>query len=180
MNIEKNKVVKIAYIVRDDQGILVDQATVDHPLEYLHGHGNLIPGLEHALVGKTASDKFEINIEPQDAYGLPNDNLVQKVPREIFESIDGVDEIQAGMRFIADTEHGPLPVVIAEVTPDFVVVDGNHELAGKALAFEVEVVAVRDASAEEIAHGHVHGPDGHHQHDESEGASCGCGCGHEH
>ncbi|MDY2946277.1 MAG: peptidylprolyl isomerase, partial [Mannheimia varigena] len=104
---------------------------------------------------------------PEEGYGEYNDNMVQRVPKDVFM---GVDELEVGMRFIADTDLGPLPVVITEVDGDEVVVDGNHMLAGQELLFSVEVVGVREATAEEILHGHVHGG---HEH------GCGCG-GHDH
>lgn len=110
---------------------------------------------------------FEVRVKPEEGYGEYNDNMVQRVPKDVFM---GVDELEVGMRFIADTDLGPLPVVITEVDGDEVVVDGNHMLAGQELLFSVEVVGIREATAEEIAHGHVHGG---HEH------GCGCG-GHDH
>lgn len=144
-----------------------DEAPVNQPLEYLHGHNNLVEGLEKALEGKAVGDVFEVRVKPEEGYGEYNDNMVQRVPKDVFM---GVDELEVGMRFIADTDLGPLPVVITEVDGDEVVVDGNHMLAGQELLFSVEVVGIREATAEEIAHGHVHGG---HEH------GCGCG-GHDH
>lgn len=167
MKITKDLVPSIAYQVRTQDGVLVDEAPVNQPLEYLHGHSNLVEGLEKALEGKVVGDVFEVRVKPEEGYGEYNDNMVQRVPKDVFM---GVDELEVGMRFIADTDLGPLPVVITEVDGDEVVVDGNHMLAGQELLFSVEVVGVREATAEEIAHGHVHGG---HEH------GCGCG-GHDH
>ncbi|PJG85505.1 peptidylprolyl isomerase [Conservatibacter flavescens] len=195
MKIAKNVVVSIAYQVRTEDGVLVDEAPVNQPLEYLQGHKNLVIGLENALEGKSVGDKFEVRVKPEEAYGEYNENLVQRVPKDVFM---GVDELEVGMRFIADTDVGPLPVVITEVSADDVVVDGNHMLAGQELLFNVEVVATREATAEEIAHGHIHqaggGCCGGHGHDDGHGCGCGshhhehehdhshggCGCGHQH
>ncbi len=178
MKIEKNVVVSLAYQVKLEDGIVVDQSTVEAPLDYLHGHNNLITGLEKELEGKVAGDKFTATIAPEDAYGEHSDDLVQRVPADVFQ---GVDEIEVGMRFLADTDQGPIPVEITEVDGDEVVVDGNHMLAGHTLTFDVEVVAVREATAEELEHGHVHqaGGCGGHGHDHDDHECCG-GHGHSH
>lgn len=172
MKIEKNVVVSLAYKVMLEEGVVVDESTVDAPLDYLHGHNNLITGLENELEGKVAGDKFTATVTPEDAYGEHDDALVQRVPAEVFQ---GVDQIEVGMRFLADTDQGPIPVEVTEVDGDEVVVDGNHMLAGQTLTFEVEVVAVREATADEIEHGHIHqagGCCGGHDHDH-EGGCCG-------
>lgn len=179
MKIAKNVVPSIAYQVRTQDGVLVDEAPVQQPLEYLHGHNNLVVGLENALEGKAVGDVFEVRVKPEEGYGEYNENMVQRVPKDVFM---GVDELEVGMRFIADTDVGPLPVVITAVEGDEVVVDGNHMLAGQELLFSVEVVATREATLEEIAHGHVHqagGCCGGHDSDE-EGHGCGCGGHHHH
>lgn len=173
MKIAKDSVVSLAYQVRTKDGVLVDETTVVAPLEYLHGAGNLIKGLEDALEGRQKGDKFDVEIEADNAYGEYNDNLVQTVPRDVFV---GVDELEVGMRFLADTDHGPVPVEITAIDGDNVTIDGNHMLAGQDLKFNVEVVDIREATEEELAHGHVHGAHGHHHHDHG---SCGCG-GHDH
>ncbi|WCE29488.1 peptidylprolyl isomerase [Vibrio sp. SCSIO 43137] len=177
MNIEKNVVVSLAYQVKLEDGVVVDQATNEAPLDYLHGHNNLITGLENELEGKTVGDKFSATIAPEDAYGEHSDALVQRVPADVFQ---GVDRIEVGMRFLADTDQGPIPVEVTEVDGDEVVVDGNHMLAGQTLTFDVEVMATRAATEEEIEHGHIHkeGGCGGHGHDH-EGGCCG-GEGHEH
>lgn len=128
-------------------------------MAYLHGAGNIVPGLENALTGKQSGDKLKVTVAPNDDYGLQDPARIQTVPREAFH---GVAEIQVGMRFQADTSQGPVPVVVTAVTDKTVTVDGNHELAGHTLHFDVEIIDVRDATLEELTHGHVHGPGGHH------------------
>lgn len=174
MKIEKNVVVSLAYQVKVEGGAVVDQSTVEAPLDYLHGHNNLITGLENELLGKVAGDKFTATIAPEDAYGEHSDDLVQRVPADVFH---GVEQIEVGMRFLADTDQGQIPVEITEVDGDEVVVDGNHMLAGQILTFDVEVVAVREATEEEVAHGHVHQAGGHHH--EHDGDCCDHDHGHE-
>ncbi|WP_085247158.1 peptidylprolyl isomerase [Gilliamella mensalis] len=170
MKIAKNTVVSMAYQVRTTDGVLVDEATATAPLEYLQGAGNLLQDLENALEGHQVGDKFEVEII--NAYGDFNDALVQNVPRDVFV---GVDELEVGMRFFADTDQGSLPVEITAIDGDSVTIDGNHMLAGQDLKFNVEVLAIREATEEEIAHGHIHGE---HGHDHGHGG-CGCG-GHSH
>lgn len=168
MKIAKDTVVSLSYQVRTKDGVLVDEATAVAPLEYLHGADNLIKGLEDALDGHQTGDKFDVEIAANNAYGDYNDNLVQSVPKEVFI---GVDELEVGMRFLADTEHGSVPVEITAIDGDNVTVDGNHMLAGQDLKFNVEVINVREATPEELTHGHVHGAHSHG----------GCGCdGHDH
>ena len=163
MKVAKDLVVSVAYQVRTEDGVLVDESPVSAPLDYLHGHGSLISGLETALDGHAVGDKFDVHVGANDAYGNYDENLVQRVPKDVFM---GVEELEVGMRFLADTDQGPVPVEITEVDGDHVVVDGNHMLAGQNLNFHVEVVAIREATAEELAHGHVHGEHGHdHGHD---------------
>ncbi|MDD1782153.1 peptidylprolyl isomerase [Enterovibrio sp. ZSDZ35] len=172
MKITKDVVVSIAYQVKNEDGIVVDESTKDMPLQYLQGHNNLIVGLENALEGREAGDAFEVTVAPEDAYGDYMDAMVQRVPADVFQ---GVDEIMVGMRFLADTDQGPIPVEVTEVDGDEVVVDGNHMLAGQTLTFNVEVVELRAATEEEIEHGHIHqagGCCGGHDHDH-EGGCCG-------
>lgn len=178
MKIAKNSVVGLAYQVKTKDGVLVDEATTVAPLEYLHGTGNLIKGLEQALEGRQVGDKFDVEVASANAYGDYNDTLVQTVPSNVFV---GVDELEVGMRFLADTDQGPVPVEITAIDGDTVTVDGNHMLAGQDLKFHVEIMSLRDATEEEIAHGHIHGAHGH-DHDDDEGGCCGggghggCGC----
>ncbi len=161
MNIEKNKVAQIEYTLTNAKGEQMD-ASNGKPLAYLHGNGNLIPGLEKELEGKKASDKFTVTIPAADAYGERVEALIQTVPSDLFQ---GVETLEIGMRFEAQSEQGTHSVEITAIEDDKVTVDGNHPMAGLDLTFEVEVVDVRDATNEEIEHGHAHGAGGH-QHEE--------------
>ena len=148
-----NCVVSIHYTLTDDAGEVLDSSRDGDPLKYLHGANNLIPGLENELTGKTAGASMQVSVPPEDAYGLHSPEAIQNVPRSAFE---GVDEIQPGMQFQTEGPHGVQIIVVKEVSDDEVTVDANHPLAGKTLHFDVSIEAVRDATPEEIAHGHVH------------------------
>lgn len=158
MQVQNDHVVSIDYTLKNDAGEVMDTSEQNGPLAYLHGHQNIIPGLEKALDEKAVGDNFTVSIEPADAYGERDERMIQTVPRSMFQ---GVDEIEPGMRFQAQTEGGVTVVTIKEVNGDEITLDGNHELAGETLHFDVEVKDVRPASEEELEHGHVHGPDGH-------------------
>ena len=158
MQVQNDHVVSIDYTLKNDAGEVMDTSEQNGPLAYLHGHQNIIPGLEKALDDKSVGDSFTVSIEPAEAYGERDERMIQTVPREMFQ---GVDEIEPGMRFQAQTEGGVTVVTIKEVNGDEITLDGNHELAGETLHFDVEVKEVRPASEEEIEHGHVHGPGGH-------------------
>jgi len=153
MKIDNNMVVGMHYSLKNDAGELIDSSDGGEPLVYLQGSGNIISGLEAALLGKAVGDKLDVSVEASDAYGERRAELVQKVPKEAFQ---GVADLSVGMRFEAETEHGPAPVVITGIEGDLVTVDGNHELAGVRLHFAVSIESIRAASPEEIAHGHVH------------------------
>jgi FKBP-type peptidyl-prolyl cis-trans isomerase SlyD len=159
MSITQDQVVSIHYTLTGDDGEVLDSSAAGEPLAYLHGHGNLIPGLERELTGKSAGDKLQVKIAPADAYGEYDQALVQRVPRR---ALKGVPNVRVGLRLQAQTPAGPRAVTVTQVTGDMVTLDANHPLAGKHLNFAVEVAEVRAATAEELAHGHVHGPDGHH------------------
>jgi FKBP-type peptidyl-prolyl cis-trans isomerase SlyD len=169
MNITKDKVVAIDYTLKDAKDNLLDSTAGSEPLLYLHGHENIISGLEKALEQKTAGDRIIISVPAAEAYGERDDRLVVKVPLDRFEGIDRVEE---GMQFEAETPDGNRLVRVTGVADKTVTVDGNHPLAGMDLNFDVTVVDVRDARAEELEHGHVHA---HHIHENCD--SCG-GCGH--
>ncbi len=158
MQISANMVVSIDYTLTDDQGTVIDSSEGRGPLAYIQGIGNIIPGLERALEGKSQGDSLKVSIAPEDGYGERSDDLTQAVPKQMFE---GNDEIQVGMQFQTMTEHGPQVVTVVAVDDEHVTVDGNHPLAGENLNFDVTVVDIREASAEELEHGHVHGPEGH-------------------
>lgn len=157
--IAKDSVVYFNYTLKDDEGNVLDQSQ-GQPLAYLHGYGNIIPGLEKQLLDKKVGDKFTTSIAPEEAYGEYSDEYVQEVPKANFQ---GVDNIEAGMQFQSQTDDGHVMLVtVRDVQDDIVIVDANHPLAGKTLHFDVEVVEIREATAEELAHDHVHGAGGHH------------------
>ena len=157
MKIEKDTVVSIHYTLTDNDGNQLDSSNEQGPLVYLQGHQNIIPGLEKELEGKVTGDKLTAKVAPVDAYGEINSELVQEVPRTQFQE---PESLQVGMQFQVETEAGPMLLAVTALTDDTVTVDGNHPLAGVTLNFDVEVVEVRAASEEEVAHGHVHGPGG--------------------
>lgn len=158
MTIAKDSAVFFNYTLTDSEGNTLDQSPEGQPLGYLHGHNNIIPGLEAQLLGKSAGDKFVAVVEAADAYGEYHEEAVQEVPREHFQ---GVDDIKVGMQFQAQAEGGQaMMVTVKDVTESIVTVDGNHPLAGKQLSFDVEIADVRSATEEELAHGHVHGAGG--------------------
>ncbi len=158
MKIANNTVVAIDYTLKNVEGEVIDQSEKDAPLHYLHGTGNIIPGLEAALEGQEAGAEVSVDIKADDAYGQSIEALIQTVPMDAFGDIK---DIEVGMRFQAETEQGPVPVEVTAVADGQVTVDGNHPLAGLDLHFDVKVIEVREASAEEKEHGHVHGPEGH-------------------
>ena len=159
MQIVKDAVVQIHYTLKNDAGEVLDSSSEAEPLVYMQGRGNLIAGLEKALEGKRAGDSLSVSVPPEEGYGVRDESLVQDVPRSAFE---GVPSVEVGMQFHAESNHGPRTVTVTDVSADTITVDGNHPLADQRLHFAVEVVEVRAASEEELSHGHVHGPGGHH------------------
>lgn len=159
MTIAENKVVTIEYTLKNDAGEVLDTSEGRDPLVYLHGSQNIIPGLENALTGKAVGDTLNVRINPEDAYGTRDDSMKQEVPREMF----GDEKIEVGMQYHAQGPEGDtLVVTVVDANDTHVTVDGNHPLADVHLNFDVEVKDIRDASAEELEHGHVHGEGGHH------------------
>jgi len=158
MNISKDSVVTMNYTLKNDAGEVMDTSEGRTPLVYLHGVGALIPGLENELNGKAIADKLSVVIAPEDAYGARSEDLLRVVSKDGFQ---GEEELQEGMRVQLDTENGPMVAVVAKVTGEEVTLDMNHPLADMTLYFDVEVVDVRPATEEELAHGHVHGDGGH-------------------
>lgn len=155
MNIEKNHVVAADFELYDGEGQLIDSSQISGgPLTYLHGADELLPGLEAALEGHAVGDRVTVELTPEQAFGEREESLVDKAPRANFP---GIDEIEPGMRFQTEMDDGaPMVVTVTKVDDQWVTVDGNHELAGKHLRFELQVTEVRAATAEETAHGHVH------------------------
>jgi len=152
MQIAHNTVVSIDYTLTSDSGEVIDSSRGREPLAYLHGHGNIIPGLEKAIEGKGAGDELDVTIQPEEGYGPYREELVQDVPREAFGE---VDEISPGMSFRAESDAGPMTVTVRAVDEDTVTVDGNHMLAGKVLNFSVAIREVRAATTAEIEQGTV-------------------------
>lgn len=152
--ISDNLVVSMHYKLTDDDGKLLDSSENSEPLTYLQGAGNIIPGLERALAGKVEGDSSQVRVEPAEGYGLINAEMIQTVDKAAFQ---GVDSIEVGMRFEAqDSDGSASHIIVTKVEGDKVTVDGNHPLAGVALNFDIEIVAVREATAEEVDHGHAH------------------------
>jgi FKBP-type peptidyl-prolyl cis-trans isomerase SlyD len=149
------------YVLTDDDGVVIDRST-DSPMAYMHGEGQIVEGLEEALTGQVAGAKLQVKIPPEKGYGIFHEDAIQKVHRSNFPS--GAD-IQVGQQFRAQSSEGhPIMVHVTATLGAWVTISANHPLAGKNLNFEIEIVDVRDATAEEIAHGHAHGPGGHHHH----------------
>ncbi len=160
MQVSAHKVVSIHYTLTDNAGTVLDSSSGREPLMYIQGLGHLIPGMEEGLEGRTAGEKLNLKIAPEKGYGVRNDEFVQQVPLSAF----GGQDVQAGMQFEAGTEEQRYIVTVTAIEGDQVTVDGNHPLAGVELNFDVEVISVREATGEELSHGHVHGPDGTHGH----------------
>lgn len=155
MQIAQHKVASIHYTLTDNEGNILDSSAGREPLNYIHGTGNLIPGMEEGLEGKVKGDKFDLKVSPEKGYGVKSDKMLQQVPRSSF----GTQPVKVGMQF--QTNNGQV-VTITKIGLDSITVDGNHPLAGVELNFAVEILDVRSATTEEISHGHVHGPGGHH------------------
>lgn len=154
MNISNHSVVSIHYTLTNNDGEVLDSSEGNAPLTYLHGVGNLIPGLENELLGKSVGDEFEVSIPPAEGYGELNEQLIQSVPLSAFE---GVDKVEPGMQFRAAGPDGAEQLItVTAIDGDMVTINGNHPLAGTTLNFKVEITAIRDATEEEIEHGQVH------------------------
>lgn len=161
MKISKDKVAQIHYTLTNSNGDLLDTSLQREPLLYLHGHGSLIQGLENALEDKMKGDKFGVEIASVDAYGEYHEQLVQIVPKSGFQS-EGGEELVEGIQVQVETNNGLTVGLVTNIEGEDVTLDLNHPLAGMDLMFEVEIVDVREATKEEIEHGHAHGAGGHH------------------
>jgi FKBP-type peptidyl-prolyl cis-trans isomerase SlyD len=160
MTIGPKTVVSIDYTLKDDAGEVIDSSSGREPLAYLHGVGNLVPGLEKALDGRAAGDDVKVTLAPADGYGARDESLVRNLPlRKIADK-----KPQVGRRYRAQLEDGQAVVLVTSLKGDYATVDANHPLAGMTLHFEVKVVSIREATTEELTHGHVHSGDGHHHH----------------
>ncbi len=152
MQIKENSVVSIDYTLTGDDGQVIDTSEGREPLVYLHGHGNIIPGLENAIEGKSAGDELAVSVQPEEGYGPYREELVQDVPRSAF---DGVEKVEPGMSFRAESAAGPMTVTVREVGPETVKVDANHMLAGQVLNFKVSIKSVREATEVEKTEGAI-------------------------
>ena len=164
MKIDKNRVVTIEYTLKDSEGEVLDTSEGDEPLVYIHGIGTLVPGLESRLVGSSVGATLSVDVNPDGGYGDRDEELVINMPKERFSEIE---DLSVGMQLEATMSDGEQIITIKEIGADEVIVDANHPLAGMVLHFDIEVVAVREATAEELDHGHAHS-DGHghnHGHD---------------
>lgn len=161
MRIERDRAVALEYTLKDDDGKVIDTNQGDEALHYLHGHQNIIPGLERALEGKESGASLEVTIEPADGYGEPDPGLVFEIPRSQLP--EGMSPQRGAKLQVTAPGGGRTRATITKVKLQSVVVDANHELAGQRLHFAVRVRSVRKATREELAHGHVHAP-GHHHH----------------
>jgi len=158
MAIEKGKVVSIDYKLTNEAGTLLDSSEGREPLAYIHGAGQIVPGLEKELEGKDEGASVQASVQPEEAYGKRDEALVGVVPKERFQ---GVENIQPGMQFQASTPQGSQIITVKKVEEEQVTVDANHPLAGETLNFDVTIRGVRDATDEEKSDGHAHGPGGH-------------------
>jgi FKBP-type peptidyl-prolyl cis-trans isomerase SlyD len=153
MQVEKNKVVEIDYTLKDGNGQLLDSSEGKQPLSYIQGVGNLIPGVENALEGKSSGERVQITVPPETGYGVRDDSLVLSVERDKFSQFE---DLQEGVRFRMETPDGPMVFTVVKIGDGEVLVDGNHPLAGMTLNFDITIQSVRDATSEELDHGHVH------------------------
>lgn len=155
MKITDNSVVSIHYKLTNDNGTILDQSPEDNPLIYLHGKGNIVVGLEKTLTNKSIGDTFEVTVSPEEGYGIREEHMLETIDRSMFE---GLDDISIGKQFHAEGNTGPVTVTVTKIEGDNITIDGNHPLAGENLNFAIDVVAIREATADELAHGHIHGP----------------------
>jgi|1185.fasta_scaffold389851_2 FKBP-type peptidyl-prolyl cis-trans isomerase SlyD len=161
MQIAAQKAVTIGYTLKDDAGKVLDSSDGGEPLTYLHGAGDIVPGLEKALDGKQVGDAISVSLSPEEAYGQRDERQVRNVPLRKLPK----GKVEVGMQYEVTTEAGPMLALVTAVRGDYATIDANHPLAGMRLHFDVKVVEVRDATAEELEHGHVHGAGDHHHHE---------------
>ena len=164
MTISEKKVVLIHYTLKDNSGEVLDSSEGNDPMAYIQGIGNLIPGLEEALEGKSAGDKVKVTVAPNRGYGERNEDLVHIVPLSGFIAGDDQDQLVEGMQVHVETNDGIRIAYVEKIEGDEVTLDLNHGLAGETLHFDVDIIDIRDATKEELEHGHAHGPGGHHHH----------------
>ncbi|HIA11191.1 MAG TPA: peptidylprolyl isomerase [Flavobacteriales bacterium] len=159
MSIAKNSVVTMHYALKNDGGDDLGSSHGHEPMAYLHGNDNIVPGLEKELDGKKAGDKINAVVSPEEGYGIRNEDGIRKIDKARFE---GDEEITVGMQIQVDMEGEVSVASVTDIDEKEITLDLNHPLAGETLHFEIEIMGVRDATVEELSHGHVHGPGGHH------------------
>lgn len=174
MTVQKDRVVSIEYELKDAAGNVIDSSRGASDLVYIHGNGYLIPGLEKELEGKKVQDVVNCVVQPAEGYGERDEELVFTVPRNQFSESE---KIEPGMQFQAEQEDGVHIVTVVSVDAESVKIDANHPLAGKPLHFNVKVNEIREATAEELEHGHIHGCGDECGEECGDGCGCGCGCG---
>jgi FKBP-type peptidyl-prolyl cis-trans isomerase SlyD len=158
MMVQEKMVVDFHYTLTSEAGEELDSSREREPMSYLHGAGNIIPGLERAMAGRAAGDSFEVRVSAEDAYGERNEGNVQRIP---LKRLGNIPRPRPGQVLGLQTQQGPVQVTVLKVGRFNIDVDANHPLAGQALNFDVEIVSIRAASEEELSHGHAHGPGGH-------------------
>jgi FKBP-type peptidyl-prolyl cis-trans isomerase SlyD len=162
MSVSANKVVSFHYRLHELDGDLLEESYGADPTLYLHGHNNLLAAIEQAVEGKNAGDKLNVAVTPEEGYGLRREGAIQRIPiKHLVDHEKIKNRLKPGSKVAVNTQHGPWEAVVLKVGKFNVDVDSNHPLAGKHLNFEIEIVDVRDASDEELAHGHAHGAGGH-------------------
>ena len=159
MNITNGSVVQFHYKLRTEGEAVLESSRSGEPMAYLHGYGNIISGLEKAMAGRGTGDVFSVTVPPEEAYGMRQEGAGQRVP---IKHLQGAKKWRPGMVAHVQTDQGMKQVQVVKVGKFVADVDTNHPLAGKSLTFDIEVVAVREATPEELAHGHAHGAGGHH------------------
>jgi FKBP-type peptidyl-prolyl cis-trans isomerase SlyD len=163
MSVSVNKVVSFHYRLHEVGGDLLEESYGADPTLYLHGHNNLLAALESAMEGKNLADKVSVTLTPEQGYGLRREGAVQRVPIKHLQDHEKIkNRLKPGMKVAVNTQHGPWEAVVLKVGKFNVDIDSNHPLAGKTLTFEIEIAEIRDATEEELQHGHAHGVGGHH------------------
>lgn len=163
MSIGTNSVVSFHYRLSETGGELLESSYDAEPTLYLHGHNNLLPALEKAFEGRAAGERFETELSPEDGYGHRKEGAVQRIPvKHLLDHAKLKNRLKPGMKVAVNTQHGPWEAIVLKVGKFNVDIDSNHPLAGKQLTFDIEILEVRDATAEELSHGHAHGVGGHH------------------
>ncbi|HHX15257.1 MAG TPA: peptidylprolyl isomerase [Fibrobacter sp.] len=172
MKIAPNSVVSMHYTLTSDEGATIDSSAGREPLEYIQGQRMIVPGLEKAMEGHSAGEKFDVKVSPAEGYGERNDSAVQEIPLTAFQ---GAEKVEAGMSFYAQTPAGPMPLTVVKVSETHATVDANHQLAGKNLNFAIEVISVREATEEDLKALNQHRDSSCG--DDDCGCDDGCGCG---